>query len=69
MINRSLLKADPRDPHAESIPNSELSFVGASKIQNHIRKKAKYSDLTWRALMQFIKQMSQTFILQTSLWL
>lgn len=65
MINWSLIRAEPRDPHAESIPNSELSFVG---LQNKEKGKI-HSDVTWRALMQFIKQISQTFIFQTSLWL
>ena len=46
MINRSLIRADPRDPHAESIPNSELSFVGLqNKATFGENKDTQWSDL------------------------
>lgn len=69
MINCNLIRGRVKRPSSWNDPQRWLFICGVSK-QGHIwGKERSVAMLTWCALMQFIKQISQTFIFQSGFWL
>lgn len=49
-----------------SLPQTVNSHLWGFKTRPHLEKGKIHSDVTWRALMQFIKQISHLFFRQAS---